>query len=101
MIRDDMTLCQCTCSSKSNTNPCHCTEYKLFQLILSKKTTHEAFQTVTFHHDAPNIQVPGINFLEFLVHAMSIITDSESAIHVCKSHTVSAENFLDLLLSNT
>ena len=33
---------------------------------------HEPFKTVTFHHDAPNSHVPGINFLEFLVHALSI-----------------------------
>ena len=27
---------------------------------------------MNIHHDAPNSHVPGINFLEFLVHALSI-----------------------------
>ena len=48
---------------------------------------------MAFHHDALSIQVPDIKFFEFLVHALSK--------HACKSHTVSAENSLYLLLSNT
>ena len=61
---------------------------------------------MNIHHDAPNSHVSNINFLEFLVHALSITsyhTDSESAKHACKSHTVSAENYeiLYLLVNNT
>ena len=37
-----------------------------------KTNIHEPFHTVTFHHDAPNSHVPGINFFKFLVHARSI-----------------------------
>ena len=92
---------QCTCSSQSNTNPRHCPGHSLFQLLLSKKTSlHEPFQAVKFHHDSPNGHVPGTNFLEFLVHALSIIAESESEKYGCKSHTVSAENSPYLLLSN-
>ena len=43
-------------------------DFHVFQLLLSKKQTY----FITFHHDAPNIHVPGINFLEFLVGALSI-----------------------------
>ena len=59
---------------------------------------------MNIHHDAPNSHVPRINFLEFLVHALSItsyIADSEPAKHACKSHTVFTENYLYLLVSNT
>ena len=59
---------------------------------------------MNIHHDAPNSHVPGINFLEFLVHALSrtsYIADSESTKHACKSHTLSAEDYLYLLVSNT
>ena len=57
---------------------------------------------MNFHHDAPNSHVPAINLLEFLVHALIIknyiIADSESAKRTCKSHTVSAEKSLYLLV---
>ena len=63
---------------------------------------------MNIHRDAPKSQVSGINFLELLVHALLInvlinvmVANSEPAKHVCKSHTVSAENYLYLLLSNT
>ena len=36
-----------------------------------------------------------------LSQKQAIIADSESAKHTCKSHTVSAENSLYLLVSNT
>ena len=48
MIKDNMTLCRCTYSSLSNTNPCHCPEHSLLQLLLLKKTNlPERFHTVT------------------------------------------------------
>ena len=60
---------------------------------------------MNIHHDSPNSHFPGINFLGFLVQALSItsyhIVNSESAKHVGKSQTVSAENYLYLLVSNT
>ena len=59
---------------------------------------------MNFHHDAPNSHVQGINFLELLVHALSITSYHsiyrESAKHACTSHTVSSENSLYLLVSN-
>ena len=70
MIRDDMTLCQCTVSASQITIAAlgiHNTAS-----TVKKANLYEPFQTVTFHHDAPNSHVPGINFLEFLVHALSI-----------------------------
>ena len=36
IIRGSTTLCQCTCSSQSNTNPCHYPGHPLFQLICRK-----------------------------------------------------------------
>ena len=57
---------------------------------------------MNIHHDSPNSHVPGINLLEFLVDALSITSyHSESAKNVCKSHTVSVEKYLYLLVSNT
>ena len=47
---------------------CHYPGHSLFQLLLSKKKTY----LMTFHHDAPDIHVPGTDFLEFLVCALSI-----------------------------
>ena len=37
-------------------------------------------------HDARNIHVPGINFIECLVQV--IMADSESAKHACNIHTI-------------
>ena len=51
--------------------------------------------------DAPKNHIPGINFLEFLVHAFSVQTimaDRESAKHACTSHIVSAENTVSLFI---
>ena len=68
--------CQCTCSSYLNRAPILVTAlYLLFHysLAIVKKTNlHGSFQTVIFHHNAPNSHVPGINFLQLLVHALSI-----------------------------
>ena len=60
---------------------------------------------MTFYHDAPSSLVPGINFLEFLVRALSIqkqaiIADSESAKNASKNHTASAENSLYFLVND-
>ena len=52
---------------------------------------------MNFHPGAPNSHIPAINPFEFLV-----LADNESAKHAyCESHTVSAENSLCLLVSNT
>ena len=56
---------------------------------------------VNFHRDAPNSHVWSINLLEFLVHGLSITSYSESLKYASKSHTVCAENYLYLLVSNT
>ena len=68
---------------------------------------------MTFYNDAPNIHFPGVLGIEFLAHALSIanyhgtsesalsVTDCESAKRACKNHTVSAESYLYLLLSET
>ena len=73
MIRYDMTLCRCTYSSKSHTNPCHCPGHSLFQFLLSKKNNKLTWTIpysnkalINFHHDAPNSYVTAINLLEFL-----------------------------------
>ena len=52
---------------------------------------------MNFHHDAPNGHVPGTCSFS---NKLSLV-DNESAKHACKSHTVSAENSLYLLISNT
>ena len=55
---------------------------------------------MNFNRNAPNSHVPAINFLEFLVHALSItshypqLADSESSKHACKSYSVAAESSL-------
>ena len=70
MIRVDVTLCQCAVSASQITTTAlgiHNTAS-----TVKKANLHEPFQTVTFHHDASNSHAPGINFLEFLVHALSI-----------------------------
>ena len=64
-----------TCASWSNTNPCHCLlvpSVKKKKKKKKKKNLHEPFQTVKVHHDAPNSHVPGIKYLDFLVHALSM-----------------------------
>ena len=71
MIRDDVTLSQCTSSSYSI--PSHVTTgHSLFHLLLSKKKTnlHEPFHTATFYHDAPNSHIQGIDFLKFLEYTL-------------------------------
>ena len=40
MIRNNLTLCRCTYSSKSNTILFHCPRHSLFQFLLSKKQTY-------------------------------------------------------------
>ena len=56
---------------------------------------------MNLHHDAPNSHVLAIDLTEFLAHILSIasyiIGDSESPKHACKGHTLSTENFLNLL----
>ena len=56
-------------------------------------------------HDTPNGHFPGITSLNLwymLFQQKAFIANSESAKHVCcKSHAVSAENYLYLLVSNT
>ena len=66
-----------------------------------KKKQTLAITNVTFTNDAPNSHVPGINFLEFLVHALSITSYITAATDACKSHTVSVEKPLYFLLRNT
>ena len=39
--------------------------------------------SINFHHDAPNIHVPGFNFLEFLVNDLSKRGHGKSAKHTC------------------
>ena len=69
MIRDDMTfsvyLFQPLSPPWAFTIPALLVKKK-------KKNLHEPFQTVTFHHDARDSHIPGLNFLEFLVYALSI-----------------------------
>ena len=88
MIRDDMTLCRCTYSSQSNTNPCHCFRHSLFQFLLSKKKNkqiNKLTRTISysnkalksFHHNPPNNHALAITLLEFLVHALSIHTSQQ------------------------
>ena len=51
------------------------TQYFSFLCQKSKLTWTTSYRSKTLmniHHDAPNIHVPGINFLEFLVHALPI-----------------------------
>ena len=38
---------------------------------------------ITFHHDAPNSYVPGVNFLEFLVNGLSTRSHGEFAKYNC------------------
>ena len=38
---------------------------------------------ITFRYDAPNSQVPGFNFLEFLVNVLSTGSRGESTKHTC------------------
>ena len=52
---------------------------------------------MNFYCNAPNSHVPANNLLEFLhmlFQQQPIIPDLESVKYACKSHTVSAENFL-------
>ena len=56
---------------------------------------------MNFHHDAPNSHVPAIKFVVHALSVQSIIADSKFAKHACKNHTVSAENYLYLLVNNT
>ena len=49
-------------------------------------------------NDVPNRHVSA--FLEFLENANKKAIVTVQAKHACKSHTASAENFPDLLLSN-
>ena len=55
-----------------------------------------------FHHDVPKSHVPELTFLSFwyilFQEQVTYIADSESSKHACKSHTISAENSLHLLL---
>ena len=92
MNGDDMTLCQCTWLSWPNTNPCHCPGHSLFQPRCQKNKltwtiSHIIKILVTFHNNASNIHVPGINFLEFLVHAIFnfLITSHHSWWWICKA----------------
>ena len=39
---------------------------------LTQEISYSNKALMNIHHDAPNSYVPGINFLEFLVHAFSI-----------------------------
>ena len=80
MIRNGMALCQFTCSSWSNTNSCRCTAMNIHHLNRSCQEKNRLTWTVsysnkalmTFNHDPPNSLISGINFLEFLVLALSI-----------------------------
>ena len=55
------------------------------------------------HHDAPKITFQSLTSFSswyILFQSQAIIADGESAKHASKSHTVSAENYLYLLISN-
>ena len=107
-IGDDMTLFQCI----------HC-----FQCLANKVSIPVTFQTVLgftiwappfnknkltwkiscnqkaliiFRHDDPNSHVPGVNLLDFFVNCLSARNHDVKAIN-----TVSAENSLDLISSNS
>ena len=69
-----MTLCQCTCSSQSNTNSCHSLPwaFTVSGPPVKKANLHEPFQTATFQNDASNSLVQSIDFLEFLVDTLSV-----------------------------
>ena len=71
MIRDLMNLCQC--AGPASQIPILATAPTAKK---KKKKIHERFHSDTalmkIHHDAPNSHVPDINFLEFLLHALSI-----------------------------
>ena len=78
---DSSVLGQRTWSSQSNTNSYHCTILSIHYLSCScqknKFTWTISYSNkalVTFHHDALNGLVPGINFLVFLVGSLSKTT---------------------------
>ena len=72
MITDNTTLCQCNCSSYSKYQSLPLSWAFTISAPPDKTSNllHELFQSVTFHHDAPNSHVLD-NFLEFLVYALS------------------------------
>ena len=79
----------------------HATTLDMFQLLLLIKTNlleyligHKGL--MIFHNDAPDSHAPA--FLEFLANGPSTMSHSKSANHTCKSHTISPENSLCLLL---
>ena len=89
MIRDDMTQCQCSYSSQSNTNPCHWVLLWAFTIPFPPMKKHKLTCAISYinkvltQHDAPNSHVPAINLLEFLVHAVSI-KSYHSRQQICK-----------------
>ena len=79
MIRDDMTRCWCTwplvqlVKYQSLSLPCaFTTSAPPVKNKLTLTISYSLKALVAFHNDAPNSHVSGINFLEFLVHALSI-----------------------------
>ena len=77
MITDDSGVGVFIPASQIYTNLCHCSGCSPFQFFQSKKNkltwTISSSNKVlmNIHHDAPNSHIPGINFLQFLVHALS------------------------------
>ena len=72
MIRDDMNLCQYT--GPASQIPILVTAPPVRKINLpAYMKDFVQWQTFNdFYHDAPNSHVPDINFLEFLLHALSI-----------------------------
>ena len=90
MIRVDMALCQVSIYlfqlvqyqflSLHCHLSCFCQKSKL-----TWTSSYSNIALMTFHHDAPKSLVPGINFLEFLVRALSI-TSYHRWQWICKAY---------------
>ena len=115
-IGDDMTLFQCIrclqCLASKVSIPV--TVQTVLGLTISAPPFNENKLTWTiscnqkawiiFRHDAPDSHVPGVNLLEFFVNGLSARNHDESAKNTCMLKaifTVSAENSLDLISSNS
>ena len=90
-------------------NPCYFPGHSLFQFRLSKKT--KLSLTILYSNNAlmniammlQTVMFQALTSLSswcMLFQEQTLIADTESATHACKNHTISAENYLYLLVSN-
>ena len=76
MVRDNMNLCQCT--GPASQIPILITAPHVKKTNLHEQISYSDKALMNFHHDVPNSHVPDINFLGFLVHALSVASHHHS-----------------------